>query len=260
VDKASPSHRASVSSGRQGRTDTELSPRPLGRGLAIGISLTALVIVAILVGAVVFGTHALLSKVPTASAPTATPAQATLPASDLPTGSPANVLAPVAACTAIPSGKVPNQITIASSGSGISADPAAAGYSNPDISVRLTGTVRTGTPAFSLIVVILPFDTTAPAASSPADSAGTIQLIAHWDGSHWHGALRSWSGSAWALSVDAGSGVDVVQNGATITLFWQGLVSGDKYGVIVASSSGCAALGLDSGLTPEQTYGSQPTA
>jgi hypothetical protein len=234
------------------------------RGFLIGLGLAALLVMILLVVAVFFSARYLLGAGPTAPGAVASPAQATLPPSDLPSGSPANVLAPVAACTTLPSGKLPTGLTLDSTTSGIGTDPAA-GYSNPFITIQLSGTVQPSTPAFSLIAAVLPFDATAPASatasatSGPVDRAGTLQLIAYWDGSQWHGALRNWSGSAWSLSVDTASGVDVVQNGPAVTLYWEGLAAGDKYGVIVASSTGCADLGLSSTLVPEQTYGATPT-
>jgi hypothetical protein len=194
----------------------------------------------------------------------ASPAQATLPPSDLPSGSPANVLAPVSACKTLPSGQLPTGIALASTTSGIGTDPAV-GYSNPFITIQMKGAVQSSTPAFSLIAGVLPFNSTAPssatasATSGPVDRVGTLQLIAYWNGSQWHGALRNWSGSAWSLSVDAASGIDIVQNGPAITLYWEGLAAGDKYGVIVASSTGCADLELSSTLVPEQNYGATPT-
>jgi hypothetical protein len=232
------------------------------------MGVVALVIIAILVVAAFAVAHLFLSPTPTALAPSATPTQATLPPSDLPTGSPVDVVSAAEACTAIPSGQVPSQLRIASVTSGIGSDPAV-GYSNPYVSVRLGGTVASGTTAFSLIAVILPFQATMPVTTAtatvspsapPVDRAGTLQLVAYWNGTAWTGALRSWSGGVWGLTIGTGSGVDISQNGATVTIFWQGLAPGDKYGVIMASSTGCADLGLSSSLVPGQTYGSQPTS
>ena len=250
---------------------TESSPGQHGRRVfLIGLGLAALLVMILLVAAVFFSTRYLLGAGPTAPAAVASPAQATLPPSDLPSGSPANVLAPVAACTTLPSGKLPTGLTLASTTSGIGTEPAT-GYSYPFITIQLGGTVQSSTPAISLIAAVLPFDATAPASatasapSGPVDRAGTLQLIAYWNGSQWYGALRSWSGSAWSLSVDTApgvdtpSGVDVVQNGPAVTLYWEGLAAGDKYGVIVASSTGCADLELSSTLAPEQTYGTTST-
>lgn len=260
-----PGRRGSGPPNRRGRPEGE-PPRPLGRGFAIVMGLAALAVIAILVAGAVFVAHALLGTGPTAAPPSATTAPATLPASDLPTASGVDVVAPAEACTAIPSGKLPSGLAAVSSASGIGSDPVA-GYSNPFVSVRLASAVGTGTPAFDLIAVVLPYQATLPAASAtaspsapPVDRAGTLQLVAYWNGSSWVGALRSWSGAAWGLTIAAGSGVNISQNGATVTLFWQGLAPGDKYGVIVASAAGCADLGLSSALAPEQTYGSQPTA
>ncbi len=240
------------------------------RRFAIGVGLAALVVMVILIAIVVFSAKFLLGAGPTAPGAVASPTQATLPPSDLPTGSPANVLAPVAACTTLPTGQLPAGLTPVSTTSGIGLDPAV-GYSNPFITIQMSGAVQSATPAFSLIAAVLPFNSTAlpsatalpsgtaSGANGPVSRAGTLQLIAYWSGSQWHGALRSWSGSTWTLSVDAASGVDVVQRGAAVTLYWEGLASGDKYGVIVASSTGCADLGMSSALVPEQTYGATPT-
>jgi hypothetical protein len=174
------------------------------------------------------------------------------------------VVAPAQACAAIPSGQVPSGLAPTATTSGIGVDPAV-GYSNPYIGVQLAGPVPKGTPAFSLIAVVLPFGSTPQPSSAaspraaPVDRAGTLQVIGYWDGSQWHGALRVWSGAAWSLSVDASSGVDVVANGATVTLYSQSVPAGAKYGVIVATSSGCSDLGMSSALVPEESYGSQPT-
>ena len=252
-----PARRGSVTDGIPGQQH--------GRGFLVGAGLVALLVMILLVAVVVFTAKYLLGEGPTAPSAVASPAQATLPPSDLPSGSPANVLAPVAACTRLPSGQLPTGLSLASTTSGIGTDPAV-GYSNPFITIQMSGTVQSSTPAFSLIAAVLPFDATAPpsaaasAPSGPVDRAGTLQLIAYWNGSQWHGALRNWSGSAWSLSVDTASGVDVVQNGPAVTLYWEGLAAGDKYGVIVASSTGCADLGLSSSLVPEQTYGAAPTS
>jgi hypothetical protein len=228
--------------------------------------LAALVVMALFVVLFILATKVLLGPGPTApGGAAASPGRATLPASDLPTGSPADVLAPVTSCTTLPSGKLPTGLALTSTSSGIGTDPAV-GYSNPFISIELTGGVQPATPALSLIAAILPFHSTAPpsATASPNNQlinrAGTLQLIAYWDGSRWHGALRTWSGSAWSLLVGAASGVDVVQNGAAVTLYWEGLASGDKYGVIIATSGGCADLGMSPALLPGQTYGAAPSA
>jgi hypothetical protein len=234
------------------------------RAFLVGMGLAALLVLILLVVLAVFSAKYLLGEGPTAPGAVASPTQATLPPSDLPSGSPANVLAPVSACKTLPSGQVPTGIALASTTSGIGTDPAV-GYSNPFITIQMKGAVQSSTAAFSLIAGVLPFNSTAPsnatasATSGPVDRVGTLQLIAYWNGSQWHGALRNWSGSAWSLSVDAASGVDVVQNGPAITLYWEGLAAGDKYGVIVASSTGCADLELSSTLVPEQNYGATPT-
>jgi hypothetical protein len=228
------------------------------------MSLAVLVIIAIVVTAFLLGAHALLGQGPTAGPASAPPTQATLPASDLPSGSQLAVVAPAEACATIPSGQVPSGLAPTATASGIGIDPAV-GYSNPYIAVQLAGPVQKGTPAFSLIAAVLPFGSTPPpsAAASlkatPVDRAGTLQIIGYWDGSQWHGALRVWSGAAWSLSVDESSGVDVVANGATVTLYSQSVPSGSKYGVIVATSSGCSDLGMSSALVPEESYGSQPS-
>jgi hypothetical protein len=235
------------------------------------MGIAALLIAAIVIAAVVVGGHLLFGQGPTAAAaPTPTSAEATLPAIDVPTGSPVDVLGLAEACASVPSGQVPPGLDIASTTTGIGTDPVA-GYSNPYISVRLAETIGSGTPPFSLIAVILPFGSTAPASTplpkgaspSPApsalDRAGTMQLIAYWDGTRWVGALRIWSGSVWALTVDAGSGVDTAQVGSTVTIYSQGLTAGDKYGVIVATSAGCADQGMTPALVPDQTFAIQPS-
>ena len=257
--------RAGSLSGARGNTADDATPRPLGRGFAIGMSLGALVIIAILVAAVLFLSHALLGQGPTAAPTSAPPTQATLPASDLPSGSQLAVVAPAEACATIPSGQVPSGLAPTAATSGIGVDPAV-GYSNPYIGIQLAGPVQKGTPAFSLIAAILPFGSTpqpstaASPKATPVDGAGTLQIIGYWDGSQWHGALRVWSGTAWSLSVDESSGVDVVANGDTVTLYSQSVPSGSKYGVIVATSTGCSDLGMSSTLIPEESYGSQPSA
>lgn len=248
----------------RGHGNGDEGPRTIRRGFAIGMSLAALVIIAIVVTAFLLGAHALLGQGPTAGPASAPPTQATLPASDLPSGSQLAVVAPAEACATIPSGQVPSGLAPSATSSGIGVDPAV-GYSNPYIAVQLAGPVQKGTPAFSLIAAILPFGSTPPPRgavspkATPVDGAGTLQIIGYWDGSQWHGALRVWSGAAWSLSVDESSGVDVVANGATVTLYSQSVPSGSKYGVIVATSSGCSDLRMSSALVPEESYGSQPS-
>jgi hypothetical protein len=266
-----PARQSAAPPARRGSAAGEPPAQPhRGRGLAVGVGLVALLVMVILVALVVFAAKAFLGPGPTAPSAVAPPTEATLPASELPTASPADVLAPVAACTSIPSGHLPTGLALVSTSSGIGTDPVV-GYSNPFITIQMSGTVQSATPVFSLIAAVLPFGSSAPpsatatpsatasATSGPVNRAGTLQLIAYWSGIQWHGGLRSWSGSAWSLSVDAASGVDVVQNGASVTLYWEGLAAGDKYGVIVASSTGCADLGLSSTLVPDQTYGATPT-
>jgi hypothetical protein len=246
------------------RPNGDAEPRPIRRGFAIAMSLGALVVIAVVIAAVVFGAHTLLGQGPTAGPGSAPPTQATLPASDLPSGSQLAVVAPAEACAAIPSGQVPSGLAPTGTGSGIGVDPGV-GYSNPYIAVQLAGPVQNGSPAFSLIAAILPFGSTPhPSAAvspkaTPVDGAGTLQVIGYWDGSQWHGALRVWSGAAWSLSVDESSGVDVVASGSTVTLYSQSVPAGSKYGIIVATSSGCSDLGMSSALVPEESYGSQPS-
>jgi hypothetical protein len=254
-----PAPRRPPASGRQEQTEVAPPPRAFGRGFAIGMSLAAVAIIVILGVGLWLGARAVFGPGPTAS-PTASVAPATLPASDLPTGTPADVLAPAAACTALPTGQVPAALALSSAASGLGSDPDASGYTNPDVSVHLAGTVGSATPALSLIVAVLPYQATAPTTGVPVNRAGTLQLIAYWDGSRWHGALRSWSGSAWTLPTGAGSQVDVVQTGTVVTLFWQGLVTGDKYGVIVTTGTGCADLAMSSTLAPTDTYGTEATS
>ena len=223
----------------------------------MAVGAVALVLMAAIVAVVVVGARTLLATGPTASAPVASPRLATLPASALPSGSPPNVLGPLQGCTTIPSGQLPGGLSIASSSSGIGVDPAN-GYTIPYLSVKLAGTVGSGTPAFTLVAAILPSGLTPPAAGPAVDRAGTLQLIAYWGGSHWHSALRSWSGTSWTLSVDSSPGVDIAESGTSVQLFWQGLVPGDLYGVIVAGSSGCADQGMSSALSPQQPYDTPP--
>ena len=103
--------------------------------------------------------------------------------------------------------------------------------------------------------MILPFQDTASSSGSPVDRAGTVQVIAYWDGGAWHKGLRTWSGSAWSISVDAAATqVDVVQSGKTVTLYDQVLLSGDSYGEILAASGGCSDHDLDSSLSPQESY------
>jgi hypothetical protein len=267
---APPARQGSTPTGRRGPTPGEPPvPSRSRRGLAIVAGVAALVVILILVG-IAAAASKFLGPGPTAP-PVGSPTQATLPASDLPTASPADVLAPAAECTSIPSGQVPAGLALVSISSGLGTDPTD-GYSSPFISVQMSGSVQSSTPTFSLIVAILPFESTAlpSAATSPGTSpssaappinrAGTVQLIAYWNDGRWQGALRTWSGSAWSLSVGTASGVDVVQTGATVTLYGMGLASGDKYGVIVATPAGCADLGLSSSLVPSPAYGATPTS
>lgn len=233
------------------------APPPPGRRVAVAVGAVALLVMAAIVAAVVVGARTLFASGPTASASIASPGLATLPASALPSGTPPNVLAPLQACTTIPSGKLASGLSIASSSSGIGVDPAS-GYTIPFVGVKLAGTVGAGTPAFSLVAAILPSGVAPPSSGPAVDRAGTFQLIAYWDGSHWHGALRSWSGTAWTLAVNSSAGVDVAASSTSISLYWQGLVPGDLYGVIVAGPGGCADQGMSSALSPQQPYDTPP--
>jgi hypothetical protein len=268
---APPARPAATPPARRGAAAGEPAAQPhFRRGLAIAVGLAALVFMAILVTLVFLGSKVLFGPGPTAPIAATSPPQATLPPSDLPTGSPADVLAPAATCTSIPSGQLPTGLALVSTSSGIGTDPAVG--SNPFITIQMSGSVQSATPPFSLIAAVLPFGSTAlptatassgasaSATNAPINRAGTLQLIAYWNDGRWQGALRHWTGSAWSLSVGSASGVDVVQNGTAVTLYWEGLASGDKYGVIVASSTGCADLGMSSALVPAQTYGATPSA
>ncbi len=257
TERTPPGRRGPPVSGRRDRGEDEPPPRGSGRGFAIAMGLGALVIGVIIVVALVLGARLAFGPGPTAAATTPTVAPATLPASDLPTGSALNVLAPATDCSALPTGQVPAALALSSPASGLGADPEASGYTNPYVSVHTGSAVGSSTRAFSLVVAVLPYQATPPASGTPINRAGTVQLVAYWDGTAWHGALRSWSGSAWTFPTGAGSEVDVAQAGTQVTVFWQGLVSGDKYGLILATSTGCAGLELTSAYVPEETYGSE---
>ncbi|HYA00978.1 MAG TPA: hypothetical protein VEK76_11590 [Candidatus Binatia bacterium] len=247
----------------QGRRETapgieEAAPdgeRPSHRGIVVAVGLMALLVTVVIVVAVVLAAHLFLGQGPTAAGPVATPTPATLPPESVSSLPLPDVLGAASACAAIPSGELPATLGITASSSGIGVDPAT-GYGTPYVSVELQGPVGAGTPSFALVTAILPFSAAAPSSPPPIDRVGTVQLIAYWDGAHWYGALRSWQGAAWtAPSPGSGAGVDVAQDGTTVTLYWQGLTSGDHYGEVVATSQGCAGHDLGPSLSPTQTYG-----
>lgn len=223
-------------------------------GVALWIGVAALLVTAVIVGVVVVAAHVFLGPGPTAAPPVPTVTPATLPPDAVSTASLPNVLAPAQACTAIPSGQLPAALAITATSSGIGTDPAT-GYSTPYVTVTLAAPVGAQTPSFTLVTAVLPYAATAPASGIPVDRAGIVQLIAAWDGGHWYAALRSWSGAAWSTPTDtAAQGVDVVQKGAAITVYWQGLHSGDQIGEIVAAAAGCAGHDLSANLTPTSPY------
>ena len=233
--------------------DERTVERPPRSGLAVWIGVAALLVTALIVAVVLIGTHLLLGTGPTAAAG-ATQPQATLPSGAITGGPLPDVMAAAEACGSIPSGQPPASLAISSTASGIGSDPGT-GFGTPYVSASLAAPVSSTTPAFSLVIAVLPYGATAPGSGSPIDRAGTVQLIAYWSGSHWYAAMRSWSGSAWTAAANgAGSGVDVTHSGATVTVYWQGLTTGDKYGAVIAAAAGCSLSGLSSALSPTQSY------
>jgi len=224
-----------------------------GGGCALVAVIVAVLLIAGIAGGLIVAANSFLHGGPTAAA--ALPSTKGSPsASAAPSGAAPNVLAQANACTTIPAGSLPSGLSISSTSNGIGVDPDT-GFSTPYVSIALGTTVGPTTPRLTLILVVLPFQDTPPSSGSPIDRAGTVQVIAYWDGSAWHKGLRTWSGQAWSISVDAAATqVDVVQNGKTVTLYDQVLNSGDSYGEILAASGGCSDKDLDSSLSPQQTY------
>jgi hypothetical protein len=240
----------------RGLTGAEAPPRR--SRLAAWVGLGSLIVIVLIVAAILVLSHSLfLSSGPNAGPPPTTPAPATLPSSALSPGPlPSQVLAAAQACSNLPSGQVPPGLAIASASSGIGTDPRT-GYGTSSVAVTLGQAVGPGTPATDLIAAVLPGGAASPGTGQPVDRAGSIQLIAYWDGRHWYAALRTWSGSAWsAPSSSSSPPVDVTQVGRVVTLYWQGLATGYRYGVIVATAGGCAATDLSSSFAPTQSYGS----
>jgi hypothetical protein len=229
------------------------SERPPRSGLLLWAGGASLFVIALIVASLVLATRYFLGPGPTAAPALPTAPPTTLPASAATVGPLPTLFGSAESCSSLPSGQVAPALAISSTSSGIGIDPAS-GYGTSSVSVTLSGAVGPRTPAFALVTAVLPYGATSPTSGSAIDRAGTVQLVAGWDGRHWYGGLRSWSGSAWSgLSNAQGASVDVVQNGRVVTVFWTGLTSGDRYGVVVATSGGCAAAGL-SGGSPSTAY------
>jgi len=181
---------------------------------------------------------------------------ATLPPGLSAAGTAPDVTALQHACPSFPSGKTVAAQTVTATASGIAPNPLS-GLPTPEVTVSLAGPPSPGIP-LSLTIVVLPFSASPAAVASgvAADQAGTAQLIAYWDGRSWHRGLRVWSGTAWNTSVDiAANGLDLATTGATVTLFWEGLPTGARFGELIASSAGCASHDMDAMLTPQQQFG-----
>jgi hypothetical protein len=125
----------------------------------------------------------------------------------------------------------------------------------PAVTVTLGGTPTAAAPPFSVTIVILPYAASPPPATIPGESGGTVQLIAYWDGRAWHRGLHTWTGSAWSLGTDiAATGLTIQAQGSTVTLYWDGLGGGARYGEWTASSAGCTTHDISASLVPLQTY------
>jgi hypothetical protein len=231
--------------------------RPPRNPLALVIGLVSLVVTVLIVAVVVVAAKTFLGPGPTAEPALAgppTPTPATAAGGPLP-----DVLAPARSCPALPSGRLPASLAPSGASSGIAIDPHT-GYSTPYVSVTLAQPADGTSPPFSLVIPVLQFGASPPDAGGPLDRAGTVQLIAYWDGAHggqWYAAIRSWSGTSWSAPSDsANPGVDVSENGSTVTLSWMGLTPGDRYGAVVAAQGTCAVLDLNGSLSPTRAYGS----
>ena len=234
--------------------DGESPRRPPGSGLALAVGIAALLVTGLIVAVAVVAAHYFLGPGPTAGPTAPTPAPTALPSSVATVGPLPTLFASAEGCSAIPTGQVASSLSITSTASGIGTDPAT-GFGTPYVSITLASPVGPSTPSLSLITAVLPFSATAPTSGPPVDRAGTVQLVAGWEGGHWYGGLRSWSAPAWSsLSNPSGSPVDVTQNGDVVTVYWNGLTNGDKYGVVLATSTGCTALDLSGGTSPTATY------
>lgn len=234
--------------------DGESSRRPPGSRLALAVGIAALLVTGLIVAIAVVAAHYFLGPGPTAGPAEPTPAPTPPPSSVATVGPLPTLFAPAESCSAIPTGQVPASLSITSTASGIGTDPAT-GFGTPYVSITLASPVRQSTPSLALITAVLPYSATAPTSGSPIDRAGQVQLVAGWEGGDWYGGLRSWSAPAWSsLSDPSSAPVDVTQNGDVVTVYWNGLTNGDKYGVVLATSAGCTALDLSGGTSPTATY------
>ncbi|MGA8014654.1 MAG: hypothetical protein WCB85_01905, partial [Candidatus Dormiibacterota bacterium] len=225
-----------------------------GSGLAVAAGIAALLVTGLIVAVAVVAAHYFLGPGPTAGPAAPTPAPTPPPSSVATVGPLPTLFAAAESCSSIPTGQVPSSLSITSTASGIGTDPAT-GFGTPYVSITLASPVRPSTPSVTLITAVLPYSATAPTSGSPIDRAGTVQLVAGWEGGDWYGGLRSWSAPAWSsLSDPSSTPVDVTQNGDVVTVYWNGLTNGDRFGVVVATSTGCTALDLSGGTSPTATY------
>ena len=90
---------------------------------------------------------------------------------------------------------------------------------------------------------------------SRAGKSGDAQLYAFVQNGTLHKALRTFSNGGWTTVVDNAATAMTFQlgPGGNATFYWTGLRPGDHYGFITAAPTGCAALGLDAGLSPQLT-------
>jgi hypothetical protein len=223
--------------------------RPSGRGRLAAFTMGSISL--LVIAGVAFLLTRLLSPPAAGPAPlAATPA--TLPPVGTVAGTPPDVVAFTARCAA-PGGAVAGLPAIRAASSDVLTDPVTQ-LQEPAVALELDHAPAAGSAPFSITVVVLPFSATPPAAATVADAAGTVQLLAFWDGHLWHRGLRTWTGSAWSTAVDVTvQGMDLATTGANVTLYWEGLGSGARFGEVVAGAGGCAAHDLDGG-NPQQTY------
>ncbi len=232
----------------------DLTRRPPRNALAMVVGLISLLVTGLIVAGVVVAAKAFLGPGPTAlPGLAATPPPVSSGAAST-SGPLPDVLAP-ANCPALPTGHLPSALMPSGASSGIAIDPQS-GYSTPYVSVTLAQPVSAQSPSLAVVIPVLQYGAGAPNSGGPLDRAGTVQLIAFWDGRHWYAAIRSWSGSSWSAPSDTTTpGIDVSQSARTVTLFWMGLTPGDRYGGVVASGGSCAVVDLSSSLSPTRSYG-----
>ncbi|HEV3124296.1 MAG TPA: hypothetical protein VG266_06940 [Candidatus Dormibacteraeota bacterium] len=159
-------------------------------------------------------------------------------------------------CASIPSGTVPAFLRPTGDSSGVEPDPRSS-VPTEQVTVTLAANPAGMRSPFVIAAVVLHGDDSSPAGQTSAiDGAGEVQLYAFTQGGNLHKAIRTFNNGAWTTVVDNDANAMTFRLAAGgASFFWAGLKPGDHYGFVTAAPTGCAALGLGSGLSPQLTVG-----